>query len=219
MNRFIIGIMNFPFEYYFIALSMIVGFATLVKNRNAFYLRLFPFFLLLALATELYSFNLGQKNIPNIAYYNLFSVVAFLFYMYVLHYVVFSRIAKRIILGVMVGYALISLTNILFIQKIHTFHTITYSLGCFILIVISIYYFYELFQVPRSINLKREPAFWIVSGLLFFYSCTLPILGIMNYMPDAIAFNLEPIIMVLNILLYSLFTIAFLCRLKLKSTL
>lgn len=211
--------MNFPFEYYFIALSMIVGFLTLLKNRNARYLRVFPFFLLLALCTELWAFHLGQKNIPNIAFYNFFSVVAFVFYMYVLQYVIFSIKAKRIILMIMIGYAILSLSNILFIQKINTFHTITYSLGCFILIVISIYYFYELFQVPRSIDLKREPAFWIVSGLLFFYCCTLPILGIMNYMPDAIAFNLEPIIMLLNILLYSLFTIAFLCRRKLKSTL
>lgn len=211
--------MNFPFEYYFIALSMIVGFATLMKNRKASYLRVFPFFLLLALTTELWAFHLGQKNIPNIAFYNIFSVVAFVFYIYVLYYVIISATAKRIILVVMIGYAVLSLSNILFIQKIDTFHTITYSLGCFILIVISIYYFYELFQVPRSIDLKREPAFWIVSGLLFFYSCTLPILGIMNYMPNAIAFNLEPIIMVLNILLYSLFTIAFLCRRKLKSTL
>jgi hypothetical protein len=211
--------MSFPFEYCFIALSMIVGFATVIKNRNAPYLRVFPFFLLLALITELWSFYLGQKNIPNIAFYNLFSVVAFVFYMYVLRYVILSARAKRVILIVMVAYAALSLSNILFIQKIDTFHTITYSLGCFILIVISIYYFYELFQVPRSIDLKREPAFWIVAGLLFFYSCTLPILGIMNYMSNAIAINLEPIIMVLNILLYSLFTIAFLCKKKLKSTL
>jgi hypothetical protein len=140
--------MNFPFEYYFIALSMIVGFATLLKNRKARYLRIFPFFLLVALCTELWAFHLGQKNIPNIAFYNLFSVVAFLFYMYVLYYVIFSRRAKHIILTVMISYAVVSLSNILFVQKINTFHTITYSIGCFILIVISIYYFYS-FTVVR----------------------------------------------------------------------
>ncbi|MGB8191011.1 MAG: hypothetical protein WCF67_03785 [Chitinophagaceae bacterium] len=209
--------MEFPLEYYFIALSMIVGFATLMKNSRAYYLRLFPFFLLLALISEMWAWRLGMKNINNIGIYNFFSVIAFIFYMYVLRYVVFSKKAKKIILFVMIVYAIVSLSNILFIQKIDTFHTITYSLGCFLLIVISIYYFYELFQVPRSINLRREPAFWIVAGLLFFYSCTLPILGIVNYMPNAIAFSLGPIIKVLNVLLYSLFTIAFVCRMNLRS--
>lgn len=195
---------------------MVVGFATLVRKNRPIYLKLFPFFLLIAFIIELWAWRLGMQGISNANIYNFFSVFAFIFYMFVVRHVIFSKTVKRVILYIMSLYAISALVNILFIQHVNTFHTVTYSLGCFLIVVISIYYFYELFQVPRSINLKKEPAFWIVAGLLFFYSCTLPILGVLNYVPDAIAFSLEPIITILNVLLYSLFTIAFLCRINFR---
>jgi hypothetical protein len=210
--------MQIPVQYYFIALSMLAGFTAMAGGKLSHYLRIFPFFLLLTLITEIVGWQLSEQTQDNAALYNFFSLAAFTFYSYVLRDVVYSEKAKKVILLVMIFYLIISLINILFIQKIMVFHTMTYSIGCFIIVVISIYYFYELFQVPRSIDLKREPAFWVVAGLLFFYICTLPILGALNYIisfPPVITASLEPII-ILNILLYSLFTIAFLCRINFR---
>jgi hypothetical protein len=211
--------MEFPVEYYFIALSMLVGFAVLLQKGRALYLRLFPFFLLVALGTEILGWRLSLDDINNTAIYNFFSVAAFIYYMYVIMQVVYSRRVKRIIRFVIIGYAIVSLFNILFIQKLNSFHTITYSIGCFLIVVGAIYYFLELFQYPRFIDLKREPAFWIISGLVFFYTCTLPILGMLNFlipMPVLIRNNIGQLIMILNVLLYSLFTVASLCRINFK---
>jgi hypothetical protein len=211
--------MRIPFEYYFIALSMLVGFATQLGRPTALYQRMFPFFLLIALCTEITAWRLSVNSLPNAALYNFFSVAAFLFYMSVIMQEVFALKAKRAIKYVMIIYTIISLINILFIQKIHIFHTMTFSIGCLVIVVTCLYYFYELFQVPRSIDLKKEPAFWIVSGLVFYYLCTLPILGALNYLytfPDVISASIEQIITILNVLLYSLFTIAFLCRISFR---
>jgi hypothetical protein len=191
----------------------------LIQKRISSYLWLFPFFLALALVVEILGWQLSEKAQNNADLYNFFSVSAFAYYMRLIMDVVHSRKAKKVILGVMTLYVIISLINIFFIQKINNFHTMTYSIGCFLIVVISIYYFYELLQVPRSIDLKKEPSFWIVAGLLFFYICTLPILGVLNFLfsfPGVIGRSLEDIISILNVLLYSLFTIGFLCRISFR---
>jgi hypothetical protein len=93
----------------------------------------------------------------------------------------------------------------------------TYSLGCLLIVAFCIYYFWELFQQSHSITLSREPAFWICSGLLFYYACTFPIYGLTNLLerlPKVIIKNLLLIFDLLNIFLYLSFTIAFLCRVK-----
>ena len=160
-----------------------------------------------------------MKGAHNVDLYNFFSLAAFTYYMYLLMEVVYSKRIKKVILIVMSFYVVISLSNILFVQKITSFHTMTYSLGCLLIVVVSMYYFYELLQVPRAIDLKKEPAFWIAAGLLFFYICTLPVLGVLNYLfsfPGVISRSLEDIISILNVLLYSLFTIGFICRISFK---
>ncbi|HYE56691.1 MAG TPA: hypothetical protein VD996_17705 [Chitinophagaceae bacterium] len=207
--------MDIPFEYYFIALSVVVGFVMQILKHTVHYVRFFPHFLLVALIIEITAWRLWTEGLQNAALYNFFSTVAFGFYLDLIRQVVFSKKAKKVIKWVMYIYLASALINILFIQKINTFHTFTYSLGCFLIVVISMYYFYQLFQLPHSINLAREPAFWIVSGLLFYYLCTLPLLGALNYLytlPGVSPRSLEQITMILNVLLYSLFTISFLCR-------
>lgn len=213
--------MDIPEQYYFIALSSIAGFIALKQKRISRHLWLFPFFLVLTLVVEIAGWQLSMKAQNNADLYNFFSLAASTYYMSLIMEVVYSRRARKVILWIMTVYVIISLINILFIQKIDAFHTMTYSIGCFLIVVISIYFFYELLRVPRSIDLKKEPAFWIVAGLLFFYICTLPILGVLNYLfsiPGVIARSLEQIIMILNVLLYSLFTIGFLCRISFRKS-
>ena len=209
--------MQVPLPYFVIAVGMLVGFITSFKKDNPTYLQIFPFFLMLTLATELLGWQMGLSNLNNSAVYNYSSLVAFIFYMYVLRYVVVNPTARKIILFVIIFYAIGTLIYIIFILEPVAFHTLTYIIGCSLIVVLSIYYFYELFQAPRAINLTREPAFWIVIGLLFFYSSTLPVLGIVNYYPEVYVSG-EPILMILNILLYSLFIIAFLCRIRYRKS-
>ena len=114
-------------------------------------------------------------------------------------------------------YLIVAVINISFIQKMKSFHSVTYALVCLLIVAFCIYYFYELFKRPKSVKLKNNPAFWICSGLLFFYCCGFPLFGLANYLSNIsplIIKNFYSIVIILNIFLYSLFTIAFLCRIK-----
>lgn len=185
------------------------------------YLRMFPLFLLLTLVIEVISqYLISHKRQPTILY-SFFTSFEFIFYLYTIREIVHSRRMKKYILISIWFFILALVMNFLFLQQIHSFSSLTYSVGCLLIASGSVYYFYELFQEPHAINLVHQPAFWICSGLLFFYSCTFPIYGVLNLIrnaPDIIKVNIRWIIILLNVFLYSSFTIAFLCRLRTRKS-
>src|ERR1700720_2260737 len=161
--------MNFPLYIYSICIGFLAALMISFRRDTAFYLRLFAVFLFLTLLVEAIGVYSQLHDINNIALYNIFTTVEFVFYFFVLNQVLGKKKAKRVVFHITWIYALLAGANIFFIQKITVFHTMTYSLGCLLVVAICIYYFLEIFQLPHSVNLARQPAFWICSGLLFYY--------------------------------------------------
>jgi hypothetical protein len=214
--------MNLPLYDFIIGVAFLTGLFTLFRSATPFHLRAFVIFLFITFIIEIIGFYIQLRlHRNNTAIYNLFTVFEFSFYFYLLHEEVLNKKAKRIIFYIGWAYALLALINIFFIQGIKIFHTMTYSLGCFLIAAVCIYFFLELFQRPRSVNLTAQPAFWICSGLLFFYSCSFPLFAFANFvtkLPPIILKSLGYVLNLLNVLLYSSFTIAFLCRLKVRKS-
>lgn len=199
-----------------ILISLIAGITVYFTSRTPFYLKTFPVFLLGCLFTDIYGRYLHSTGQQNVYLYNLFSVYSFTYYLYVLQRIVQNRKVKRILLGIAVLFPILSIL-IISTQSTDTFSSTVYTIGSLAIIIIGIYYFFELFQLKHAINLAREPAFWICCGLLFFYCCSFPLLGLANYLyrlSPLLLENLTFILSFLNVLLYSLFTIGFLCRLR-----
>jgi hypothetical protein len=209
-----------PLYIYFIAISFMASLSVYFTSKNSpFYLKLFPPFLLATLIAELLGSYLSSVSRNNLSLYNFFTVFEFCFYLGIISLIISHQQMKKIIRVVLLVYALTSTVNIIFIQKMKAFHTVTYAFGCLLIVIFCIYYFFELFKHPKSVKLKNNPAFWICSGLLFFYCCGFPLFGLSNFLngiSELIIKNFYAIIIILNIFLYSLFTIAFLCRLKIR---
>ena len=209
-----------PLYVYFIFISFVASLTVYSQAKTSdLYLKLFPPFLLATIAIEYAAIYLAAKNRSNLALYNFFTVFEFCFYMYVISLIITSKKVKKTIIVAMVLYTLISVINIIFIQEMRKFHTVTYAFGCLLIVATCVYYFFELFKLPKSPKLKNNPAFWICSGILFFYCCSFPLYGLSNFLSDIsklIIKNIYKIVTILNIFLYTLFTIAFLCRLKIR---
>jgi len=209
---------NLPVYFYFIALCLLVSLTSFfVKPRAELYLRVFTPFLVLTLTIEMICDRLFNKGLPNVHIYNYFTAFEFVFYMFAVRLMIESQRIKRIILVTIFIYTIGAVINIQFLLGTYEFHTITYSIGCLLVAICCIFYFLELFRRPKSVNLMRIPAFWICSGLLFFYCSSFPLFSLVNLwgkISPIINKNFGAIISILNIFLYSLFTIAFLCRIR-----
>ncbi len=210
-----------PFYFYFIVVSLLASLGAYFRGEKEGYLKSFPVFLFISIVVEIVAYLLAAKIRANTILYNCFGIFEFVFYFFVLHEVVHNEKAKKVIFHISWVYVLLVILNFIFVQKITGFASMTYALGCLVIVAVCIYYFLELFQVSRSVNLLRQPAFWICSGLLFFYVCTFPIFGLLNFIdsfPYIIKGHLSGILNLLNVFLYSSFTIAFLCRARMKKS-
>ena len=182
------------------------------------YLKTFPFFMLITLGVEFANMLFVKSEKVAAILYNTFTTFEIIFYLFIIRCCIYNLKIRKVIWWIIAIYPVLVIINIAFFQ-LKTFHTSTYSLGCLLVVAACIYYFLELFQSTHSVNLAREPAFWICSGLLFFYTCTFPLMGLWNHLhglPGIILRNLFAVLQVLNVLLYSLFSIAFLCRIRFK---
>lgn len=209
--------MNIPGYLYFELISLLASFSFYLRKGIPLYLKLFTPFLLVTLVVEIIGWALIELEgiNPSFLVYP-FSVFEFGFYLYALCNIIQTPRIKKAVFYMLFIYPVLALVNIYFIQA-NEFPSISYSLGCLLIVGICIYYFYELFHLPSSVNLVREPAFWICTGLLFFYICSFPLFGLYKLLYSAssiILQNITTILTVMNALLYTLFTVAFLCGVR-----
>jgi len=184
------------------------------------YLKYFALFLLVNFLLDAATSYSAYYRINNLWLTNLDSVVVISFYLYLLREIVKSKKAKKVLFVFVLAYPFVSVINVFLLKTYPLLNPMTYASGSVLIVITSIYYFWEIFQQKNSVNLTREPAFWICSGLLFYFTCTFPLNGLLNFvsdLPQVIVQNLFQIFILLNIFLYLSFTIAYLCRLKIKS--
>lgn len=206
---------------YYLVIILGFGLSSLLffNKENPSYLKTFSPFLAFSLIIEYSSTFLANKGIHTIPLYNISGIIEFCFYLWVFYNVIKRKIVKQIIAFLFVGFPLISVLNILFLQGIGNFNSITYSLGCLMIILFSILYFFELFNVQASYRFSNDPAFWISTALLFFYSVTFPVYvstNLMKHFSNRLGEFVFLIAGIMNIVMYSLFCVAFICQIKLN---
>ena len=131
-----------------------------------------------------------------------------------------NKVLRYIIILLIPFYLILFILNVIFIQGLTTsFHSYTFLLGSFFMVVYSCFFLYESI-LPESINvrLSRQPFFWITIGLLIFYLGSVIINALVEYLTKS-DFQKQGIIIYqnitnsLNVILYGSFSIAFiLCR-------
>jgi hypothetical protein len=211
--------MSLPLYIYFLIPCIFIGISVYFQKFSPLYLRTLPVLLIINLFVEIFGQWLARKYGTNIVMFNFYMALLVTAHMFLLREMVVGKFIKLIVLNLLWLYPLICIYNILFIQGIQQWHSYSYGIGNVLIVGLAVYYFFELFKRPTSINLIKEPAFWICSALLFYYACSFPFLSLVNLLQKApliVRNNLSTILTLLNILQYILFSIAFLCRLKIK---
>lgn len=205
----------FEIEISVALICLLASITIFFQSTSELYLKLFPFYFLFGIITESIGEYTAAHNRNNTILLNIYSVLEFAFYFFVLNQVIRNKRIKKIAIWVLCLYLLYSTLNFFLVPSI--FNSVAYSISCLFLVGFCIYYFVEIFQLPQTGSLWRQSSFWICTAILFSYCCTFPVFAFIVFFhepPKIIMSNLAGIIRITNIFTYSLYTIAFLCRIK-----
>lgn len=212
--------MNLNVDIYFLFICAVSGLLTLRENKER-HIRVLVFFLLVELFVELLGSYYKVHHKSNTLLFTLYSVVEFSFYLYFFNTILSNPRFKQIIRIFRIVIPVICLLDIFLVQGYSKFNTYSFIFSSIVVDICAVAYFFQLFKNAAKLNLLKLPEFWIVSGVLFFYICSLSFLGIINYassLPRLIAREMHNLFVLINILLYLMITIAFLCRLPIRKS-
>lgn len=128
----------------------------------------FLFFIVLIELTGRYVSKVLHQ--PNAWIYNISTTVEFLFYSFILFKSISTPLYRSVISSFILGYPILVVLNILFLQTPPAFHSYTMMVGCLAMVLFTCFYFREILLQSQKINLLRTPLFWIACGLFIFYA-------------------------------------------------
>lgn len=230
MNDFIFSIKN---TYYTNLLVTAVAFITLIisiknkRNLNP----LLPIYILIYIieCIDIVMIQIFFGSSPQLTYFStiqdsIFTIFEFIVFLKIFRNVLTSsRYLKyvTIIATAYISIAIILLFLIVFNYKHFNLKFIELSYLCqaVSLITFCIFYYLELFHTMRIPRLENDPHFWLITGLCFCLSCTLPLSTFIQNFKRIYYYNLSSIYNLSYVFLFCMISRAFLCRTKLKSSL
>ncbi len=169
----------------------------------------FPLYMLFVVIIEVCS-HFNSIHSLDKQLYSLFDVVTYSFFIS-WFYSILGKNKLVVLLGVCY---VISLIFSLMLEDITRELTIQSTVGTVIMFLLSILFYTSLLKSNQLIDFIKLPAFWIVTGILIFTLGYLPITFSLtkDFLPSRDVVYL--ILVVVNVLLYGFFSIAFLCPQK-----
>ncbi len=206
-------------DFYNYIILACIGIGLIRFQRMKLLPRTLPFFLLITLFVECATpLSLIHFSGSNHWFFNLFTTLEFVYYSFLFYCYLRSKKQKRVVLVMLMLFLTFTVVNVLFIQGMHRFHTISYRVGAVMIVVWCFLYFRQLMRSEGYLVLVKDPFFWISTGLLFFYMGFFFYFSAFDYIVyKKIAYEAQLwsiISNTLNILLYTSFGIALLCPKK-----
>jgi hypothetical protein len=185
-----------------------------LRRLQPAYLKYFMWFLLLALPVETIGYYTKHQGIRNHLMYNVFFLIEFTFLNFIYYQAIPLERVKKVIRGYSLFFTGLFVLNATFVQGWHTFNSYMFLVGGLGVLTWIGIYFVGLLINPHLSDLRRQPLFWISTGLLFFFPGVTPIYGMLNYLNknyEEIAVRYFAIIPLLFVIKYALFGVGFLC--------
>lgn len=128
-----------------------------------------------------YSNYLADRNINNLYLYHMFSIIELTLLLQYFKKIIELRVIKKVIKWITFIFLILSLLNILFLEKINSLNSNTQSLEFLLLIVFCFIYYNDLAKSNQIVFFYKQPVFWIVTGFFIYFSCTLIVFSLYKY--------------------------------------
>ena len=184
----------------------------LIGNKNIpNYMRGFYWYTSVGMAIcTMYIFSNNLHIIPSKTYriINLLSLVFhFLFLSNFIIQVITNNKAKKYLKKI--PYFFIPLITYFIIKDVKNNSAFSFAFTNFGLVFFCISYYYQLFKNSPTINLLKEPAFWIITGIFFGMSIIIPLTLIGGYLVNTIPRNIFLPLTLITLLGYGIMHIFF----------
>lgn len=214
---------------FFQYLSLLCILISYISSLRAFRLdmpllfRQFSYFLLFVLLAEAFGvawpkwiWQLTPFSQFNAGYYNVFHVVMYAFYLHFFYRVLQTILLKRIVAVLAITYILFAILN-LNNQGWGVFNNYNYLFASFMMVFLSIAYYYQLLRARDMKPLRNDLVFWISTGSLIYHlgsAMSLFLINVMHYYSAAAAQKIHIIVMFAAMTMYLTYSIGYLCHRK-----
>lgn len=215
---------------WFLYLSLSIVLLSFISSLRIFkldfpvVLKKFSFFLLFTFLAESFGiawprkiYQLTSFSRGNQWFYNIFHFLTYLFYLWFFYQILQLPRIKKAVRILSVLYILFALINYIFIQGVLQLNTFSDLFACFIMVFLSIAYYYQLLYAKEIISLQRDPFFWISTGIFIYHLGSMMglfLINVMDIISNEKARHIHLIIQTAAVLMYVNFSIAFLCMRK-----
>ncbi|NII27008.1 hypothetical protein HB364_18095 [Pseudoflavitalea sp. X16] len=174
-------------------------------------LRIITIHVLVAAVTELAATLLWHYRINNLFLLHIYTVEECGMLLWFYSYLWRERIPLRVFLYVFLSFLVFAVINSMLLQPLTQNNTYARSIEAVIMIACAIAFFYKMLSEARIHKPERSPYFWINTGLLIYFSGSLLLFTLSNYIRGPEYKQLRMDIWTLhaffNILLYTFITI------------
>lgn len=185
-------------------------------------MRYFSVFLWVTVAGEAFAnawpeglHQVWNYSINNLWIYNALLPVRHLLLLVYFYELLDSAMIRKIIRWSVLPFLAFALVNYFFMQGPHAINSYTMILANLITVFLTVVFFDRLLNHEPVIRLSRASEVWIAIGTFIYHSGALPVFIYMNYLiarNQGLASSLLTINDILNVLMYSFYLIAFLCK-------
>jgi len=165
----------------FVWLTLLTALFMYSKATRPVYRAFLLFIIVMAVAETAGNF-MAYKKIHNHFYFNIFYLIQFiaipLFYYYNLQ----SPFLKKIIITYFIVFPLFVFMNIASWQNFNQLLTHSFVFGGCMILVLAIAYIWQLYISDDTQSIWHYPWFWISLAYLFYYTVSVPYIGMLNYL-------------------------------------
>src|ERR1700761_8112432 len=108
-----------------------------------------------------------NNNLPAIHFFIAISVV---FYAAIYYNAFFKSLLKKVVVVLSALALLIMVFNVIFIEGVWEFPSLSTTVLSVLLICFSLAYFYQILNRQEFIHIEKQGLFWINAGVLFYFS-------------------------------------------------
>jgi hypothetical protein len=178
-------------------------------------LRLMAIFCMLSVIPDvagLIILYLKPRHYNNLFLFHLFDMMAAIFFTLIYHRAFYKPVFKKMTLIFGLTSLAAMIFNVIFIESISTYPSVSNTVLCIFLIILSLVYFYQLLTRQEFTYIEKQGMFWINSGVLLYFAINIFLFMLFNKISNAEKPNYYMMQSVTNIIANLLYSVGLLCK-------